>query len=117
MQIPSTNTPSESRSSGSTGTASSPSAPVARTVPGTVSIHGNDLRDDYAWLKQKDEPAVAEYLEQENAYAEAFLAHTRPLQEKLYQEMLGRIKETDLSVPYRKGEYFYYARTEAGKQY
>jgi oligopeptidase B len=92
-------------------------APVARAVPTTLRIHGHELPDEYAWLREKENPAVADYIEAENRYAEGYLAHTRPLQEKLYQEMVGRIKETDLSVPYRKGEYFYYARTEAGKQY
>ena len=57
------------------------------------------------------------YLDAENAYTDAFMKETAPLQEKLYDEMLGRIQETDLSVPYRKGDYFYYSRTEEGKQY
>src|SRR5262249_43595182 len=71
----------------------------------------------YFWLRQKDDPEVAAYLAAENAYAEGIVAGTGDLQERLYREMLARIKETDLSVPYRKGKYWYYARTEEGRQY
>ena len=80
-------------------------------------MHGDRLVDDYHWLRNRDNPAVRAYLEAENAYAEAVLAPTKPLQEQLYQEMLSRIKQTDLSVPYREGEFWYYTRTEEGKQY
>ncbi len=91
--------------------------PVARRVPHPVVLHGETIDDDYFWLRDKADPAVTEYLKAENAYAEASLADTQALQERLYKEMLARIKETDLSVPYRKGRYWYYARTEEGKQY
>jgi oligopeptidase B len=97
--------------------AAPPSPPIAVRQPRVVSLHGEQLSDDYFWLREKDAPAVREYLEAENRYAEAWLAPTRPLQETLYQEMLGRIKETDLSVPYRRGAHFYYSRTEQGRQY
>lgn len=93
------------------------SAPLAPSIPTTVSLHGHDLPDEYAWLRQKQAPEVAEYLARENEYAEAVLAHTHDLQDALYEEMVARIKETDLSVPYRKGAYFYYVRTETGRQY
>ncbi len=73
--------------------------------------------DDYFWLRDRKNPEVKAYLESENAYADAFMKSTEALQAKLYEEMLGRIKETDLSVPYPKGNYFYYSRTEKGKQY
>ena len=91
--------------------------PVATTKPHPVEVHGEKLVDSYFWLREKTNPDVANYLKAENAYADQMLAHTKPLQEKLYNEMLSRIKETDLSVPYREGEYYYYSRTEQGKQY
>src|SRR5207248_6912367 len=73
--------------------------------------------DDYFWLRDKADPEVAAYLEAENAYAEAMAEHLAPLREALYAEMLGRIKEDDETVPYREGPFFYYSRTEKGKQY
>ena len=73
--------------------------------------------DDYAWLRQRDDPAVRVYLEQENAYTAETLAPLGPLRERLYDEMLARIQETDISVPYREGRYFHYNRTEEGLQY
>ncbi len=91
--------------------------PVAKRVPKTHTIHGDTRTDDYHWLREKDNPAVRAYLEAENAYTDAVMAPTKDLQERLYQEILGRIKQTDLSVPYREGEHFYYGRTEEGKQY
>ncbi len=91
--------------------------PVARKVPHTTSIHGYTLSDDYFWLREKANPDVTAYLEAENAYTEEMMRPTKALQETLYKEMLGRIKQTDLSVPSRIGEYFYYSRTEEGKQY
>jgi oligopeptidase B len=80
-------------------------------------IHGDRRVDDYYWLRDKANPEVAAYLEAENAYADDVMAPTEPFQEALYEEMLARIQETDLSVPYREGGYFYYSRTEEGKQY
>lgn len=91
--------------------------PVAGKRPKSDTVHGELRVDDYFWLREKTNPEVKKYLNAENAYAEQLLAPTKGLQEKLYQEMLGRIKETDLSVPYREGDYFYYSRTEQGKQY
>ena len=81
------------------------------------TLHGDVRTDDYFWLRFKTDPAVRPYLEAENAYAEAFLAPTKGLRERLYNEMLGRIKQTDLSVPYRYNGYFYYTRTVEGQQY
>jgi oligopeptidase B len=91
--------------------------PVAPRSPRAVTLHGETLEDDYFWMRDKDDPRVAAHLAAENAYAEAALQGSGALQERLYKEMLARIKETDLSVPYRKGRYWYYARTEEGKQY
>ncbi|HEV8149143.1 MAG TPA: S9 family peptidase [Gemmatimonadales bacterium] len=91
--------------------------PVAPRRPHPIVLHGERLEDDYFWLRERDDPAVRAYLEAENAYAEAVLAPTQALQQTLYDEMLGRIKQTDVSVPYRDGAFWYYARTEAGQQY
>ncbi|HSH22898.1 MAG TPA: S9 family peptidase, partial [Acidimicrobiales bacterium] len=91
--------------------------PVARRSPTTRHHHGDEVVDDYAWLRQRDDPEVIAYLEAENAYTQAVMAHTAELQERLYEEIKGRIQETDLSVPVRKGDWWYYSRTEEGRQY
>ncbi len=90
---------------------------MADKKPKTTNIHGETLVDDYFWLREKTNPAVMAYLQAENAYADALMKSTSPLQEKLYNEMLSHIKQTDVNVPYRWGNYFYYTRTEEGKQY
>jgi oligopeptidase B len=79
--------------------------------------HGATVIDPYFWLREKSSPDVLKYLEAENAYTEALTAGLKPFQETLYQEMLGRIKQTDLDVPVRRGQHLYYTRTEEGKQY
>jgi oligopeptidase B len=94
-----------------------PAPPVAKKVPKTTEINGRELVDDYYWLRDKQNPEVAAYLQAENAYTDAVMKPTEGLQKKLYDEMLSRIKETDVEVPYKEGNYFYYTRTEAGKQY
>jgi oligopeptidase B len=94
-----------------------PSPPVARVEHTETVLHGTTLVDDYAWLRQKESPEVTAYLEAENAYAEAVLAPLAPLREQLYAEMLSHIKQTDVSVPYRDGAFWYYSRTEEGLQY
>jgi oligopeptidase B len=91
--------------------------PVAKKVPKTTEINGRELVDNYYWLRDKQNPEVAAYLQAENAYTDAVMKPTEGLQKKLYDEMLNRIKETDVEVPYKEGNYFYYTRTEAGKQY
>ena len=91
--------------------------PVARKSPKTTTVHGDTLVDDYYWLREKSSPEVTSYLEAENAYTDAMMKATEPFQDALYKEMLGRIKETDVNVPYKNGAYFYYSRTEKGKQY
>lgn len=91
--------------------------PLARREPVEHVIHGDRRVDHYAWMREKREPQVKEHLEAENAYADAVMRPTEVLQEKLYQEMLGRIQQTDLSVPYLLRGYWYYTRTEEGKQY
>ncbi len=94
-----------------------PQAPVAKRVPQVTEIHGRRLVDAYDWLRERDSPEVIAYLEAENAYTEAVMAPTRGLQERLYQELLGRIREDDTTAPYRHGEYLYYSRTETGKPF
>ncbi len=94
-----------------------PRPPVAKRIPRVMTIHGDVRRDDYAWLRDKDDPDVLAYLQAENAYTAAVMKPTEALQEALYREMLGRIKEDDSTVPYRRGGHYYYARTEKGKQY
>ena len=97
--------------------ASSPKAPMTDKKPKTTNIHGITLVDDYFWLREKTNPDVMTHLQAENAYAEEMMKPTVPLQETLYKEMLSHIKQTDVNVPYRWGNYFYYTRTEEGKQY
>jgi oligopeptidase B len=94
-----------------------PPPPVAKKVAKTTEINGRTLVDNYAWMRDKQNPEVAAYLQAENAYTDAVMKPTEPFQKKLYDEMLSRIKETDVEVPYKEGNYFYYTRTEAGKQY
>ena len=93
------------------------SPPVAKVVPTRSSLHGEVRVDDYAYLREKENPEVLRYLDAENAYTDAMTQHTKPLEDKLYQEILGRIKEDDSQVPARRGDYFYYSRTEKGKAY
>ena len=80
-------------------------------------MHGAVLTDDYAWLREKESPEVTAYLNAENAYAEAAMAPLAGLRQELYEEMLSHMKQTDVTVPYRDGAWWYYARTEEGKQY
>ncbi len=94
-----------------------PAPPVAKKDPHVTEVNGHKMVDNYFWLRDKSNPEVRAYLEQENAYTDAVMKPTEPFQKKLYDEMLGRIKETDVEVPYKEGDYFYYIRTEAGKQY
>ena len=91
--------------------------PQATKKPVTLSAHGHARQDNYHWLREKTKPEVIRYLEAENAYTEASLAHTKDLQKTLYREMVGRIQEDDEDVPVRRGNYYYYSRTESGKQY
>jgi oligopeptidase B len=96
---------------------SSLAPPLARREPVEHVLHGDRRVDHYDWLRHKESPEVLAYLEAVNAYTEGVLKPTEGLQEKLYQEMLGRIQQTDLSVPYRLRGYLYFTKTEEGKQY
>jgi oligopeptidase B len=91
--------------------------PVAKISPNIKKYNGENYVDNYFWLRDKSNPEVINYLNEENKYTDAVMKHTVPLQQKLFNEMLGRIKENDTSVPEQYGNYFYYTRTEEGKQY
>ena len=91
--------------------------PVAKKIPEKITIHGHTRIDNYNWLGERENPEVIEYLKAENGYTEKVMAHTEPLQETLFEEIKGRTKETDLSVPVRRGDYLYYERREEGKEF
>ncbi len=91
--------------------------PVARRQQTGTTLFGRSLADDYAWLREKTNQETIAYLEQENAYTQAVMKPTEALQAKLYAEMVSHIKETDVSVPFREHDYFYYSRTEQSAQY
>jgi oligopeptidase B len=91
--------------------------PIARTEHKETALHGVVLTDDYAWLRDKENPEVTAYLEAENAYAAAVMKPLDGLRQELYQEMLSHVKQTDVSVPFRDGSWWYYTRTEEGLQY
>jgi len=91
--------------------------PVAEIVPKADTLFGNVRIDNYFWLRDRANPEVMKYLEAENGYTEAMMKPTEEFQEQLYKELLGRIKETDFSVPEKIDDYYYYSRTEEGKQY
>jgi oligopeptidase B len=91
--------------------------PIARKDHKMTALHGVVLTDDYAWLRDKENPEVTVYLEAENAYSEAMMKPLDGLRDSLYQEMLSHVKQTDVSVPFRDGLWWYLTRTEEGKQY
>jgi len=91
--------------------------PVAKKVPHERTHRGHTFVDDYEWLRDKESPETVAYLEAENAYTEAMTAHLAGLQEDIFNEIKSRTKETDLSVPARMGNYWYYGRSIEGKQY
>jgi oligopeptidase B len=92
-------------------------APVARVIPHEETRFGTKVVDNYYWLREKSSPEVIKYLEQENAYTAAMTRDLKPFEDALYNEMLSHVKQTDLDVPVRRGDYLYYSRTEEGKQY
>ncbi len=91
--------------------------PVAKVIPHRLEKHGHVRVDNYYWLRDRDNPEVIKYLEDENAYTAAMMAHTADLQEKLFREFKARIKQTDISVPFLRDGYYYYTRTEEGRNY
>jgi oligopeptidase B len=94
-----------------------PDPPVAPKKPHEITVHGRTLTDDYFWMRDRADPNVTAYLKAEDTYAEAVMKPTAPLQDTLFQEMLGHIKQTDDTVPYRENGYLYYSRTREGLQY
>lgn len=91
--------------------------PIAKKIPYELSIHGDVRIDDYFWLNQRENPEVIDYLNQENLYQEEMMSDTQDLQNQLFEEMLGRIKQDDVSYPVKKNGYYYYTRYEKGKEY
>lgn len=91
--------------------------PVAKVKPHILEKHGHRRVDNYYWLRERDNPETIAYLEAENAYTDSIMAHAKAFEEKLFEEIKGRIKETDMSVPYKMDDYFYYTRVEEGKEY
>lgn len=91
--------------------------PLAEKITQSLSIHGDDRTDDYFWLRERENPKVIEYLNAENAFRESEMKDTEELQENLFQEIKGRIKQDDASVPYHKNGYWYYVRFEEGKEH
>jgi oligopeptidase B len=100
-----------------TALAAEPAPPKPERIPHTREIHDRTLTDEYFWIREQKNPKVIEHLKAENAYTAAMMAHLKPLEEKLYNEFLSRIKQTDLSVPYLDNGYYYYSRTVEGKSY
>jgi len=94
-----------------------PQPPVAPVIEHRETRHGTTVTDKYFWLREKSNPEVIKYLEAENTYTAAMTQGLKPFEDALYNEMLSHIKQTDLSVPVRRGDYYYYSRTEEGKQY
>lgn len=91
--------------------------PTAERRPIVRSHHGDDFVDDYEWMRDKEDPATLAYLEAENAHTDAATAHLEPLRQQIFDEIKARTLETDLSVPVRRGKWWYYARTVEGQQY
>ena len=91
--------------------------PIAKIVPKQMTDHGDTRVDNYFWLRDRDDPDTVAYLEAENRYTEQVMKPTEPLQASLYTEMLGRIQQTDSTVPLKRDDYYLYMRTVEGKQY
>ncbi len=91
--------------------------PSAKRIPRFSTRHGRTVQDDYGWLRERSTPDVIEYLQAENEYTATLMKPTEPLQEQLYSEIRGRIKQTDQTVPVRIGPFNYYTRTVEGLQY
>ena len=92
-------------------------APLAAKKPKELTIHGDTRMDPYYWLNERENPEVIDYLTAENQYTDTLLAHTKAFQEKLYNELVGRVKQTDMSVPFKDNGYYYITRYEEGQEY
>lgn len=91
--------------------------PIAKKCPRELVTHGDIRIDNYYWLNERENPEVMTYLEEENLYQETMMKDTEPLQQQLYDEIVGRIKQDDVSYPTKRNGYYYYARYEEGKEY
>jgi len=94
-----------------------PTAPVAPRRPYVLAHHGDERIDDWYWLRERDDPDVREYLEAENSFTEAALAHLAPLRDQIFEEIRGRVRESDAAAPVRHGPHEYFRRTQEGLQY
>ncbi|MDT3776581.1 S9 family peptidase [Nitrospira sp. MA-1] len=94
-----------------------PTPPRAKRVPYRLEHHGHVRTDEYYWLRDRENPEVLAYLQAENEYAATLRSHTRELEQTLFEEIRDRIQPTDLSVPFRLGDFWYYTRYEEGKEY
>ncbi len=92
-------------------------APTAKKVPKELSIHGDKRIDNYYWMNQREDQEVVDHLNAENSYREEMMAHTKTFQKDLFEEIKGRIKQTDMSVPYKDNGYHYMTKFEEGKEY
>ena len=90
---------------------------MAKKIPTKLEKHGHIRVDDYHWLRERENPEVIKYLNDENERAGKAMAHTGDFEEKLFEEIKGRFKQTDMSVPYKREDYYYYTRYEHGKEY
>jgi len=91
--------------------------PIAKKIKKELTVNGDTRVDNYYWLNDRENPEVIDYLKAENAYTDSMMKHTTALQDKLYNEIVGRIKQTDMSVPYFENGYYFYTRYEEGKEY
>jgi len=91
--------------------------PLARKYPRELIAHGDVRIDNYYWLNERENPEVIAYLEEENHYQEEMMKDTEPLQRQIYDEIVGRIKQDDVSYPVKRNGYYYYSRYEEGKEY
>ncbi len=92
-------------------------APVVAKKPKELTVHGDTRIDPYYWLNDREDPEVIKYLTDENTYLDTMMSHTKAFREKLYNEMVGRIKQTDMSVPFKENGYYYLTRYEEGQEY
>ncbi|WP_266202671.1 S9 family peptidase [Pontibacter kalidii] len=112
-----TSAPAQATTEATAAEPSAPQPPVAKKEPKELTTHGHTRIDNYYWLNDREDQEVIDYLNAENAYTQKMLGHTEQLQQQLYDEIVGRIKQTDASVPYKDNGYWYFVRYEEGKEY
>ena len=94
-----------------------PMPPVAKREPKRREFHGDVFEDDYEWMRNKESAEVRDYVAAENRYCEHRMAHLAGLRNTLFEELKSHVEETDMSVPTRVNDYWYFTRTQQGKQY